>query len=1149
MGHTFTYNRANLYSRALFLCLAICVFSARVQAQITVASNKTAAELAAALTGTGVIVLAPTLTCHGAANGIYTTGSVDPLGGIPAGIVLTTGTAKDTLGNNGISHPASTFESSSYGTPGDAALATVAGTTTSNTHDACILEFNFKAAGDTVSFNYVFASEEYPEFACSGFNDVFAFLISGGAYSTPTNIALIPGTTIPVCINSVNSAPIGTSYPLSTCTSMGAGCPYTMYYVNNSASTLLVFDGMTTVFPAIAAVSPCDTYHLKLGVADVGDAAYNSAVFIQGGSLTSIVPTTVSAVGTSGLPYCVRGCAPGDFIFSTPTPQDTPVTIYYNITGTAVNGYDYATIASSVVIPAFASSAAVVINPLMVPPVGPKVVTLQILIPDPCFADSFTVGGSASLTILDSFAFRIITPDTSICRGESMTITAEGDAMFSTILTYTWGPAASLSTTGILTPVIATPTVTTTYTLTGSTSAAVGCVPQMREVTITVYEPPTLSVDSHLVRTCVGVPVMLHATIPGTTIPMTYTWTPPTHLSSTTIWNPIVNPTVAGDITYTVSVHPTANIYCVSVDTIRVHTLPNDFTLHNPDTAICLGSAVQTRITGSNEFLWQWAPPTWVSNVNVKTPVITPGMIGTYGYTVTASYAHCPDMIHSFTIEVDTAAHPVSITDTICLGMVDTFDFTVPGTVGGTGSNYYHYQWLPGTYVSNDTMPNVVITPTVAGSLTYTITVSPHAAACAVNNIVNLEVLPNKISVYPEDTAICVGESIQVTATGYHPSFTYQWLPTAGIAMSHLLAPLVVPDTSATYVVTGHFHKCPDIRDTMIVDVQPNPDVYLGGNRFVCEFDTLHIHASVTPSWYTNYTYSWTPGTTLDFTTGSSVTFYGKDTATVIATVTTANGRCTSIDSAQIIVYPGNFASLDTQARDFCPHDSATIRPQGGVAYSWTPTLYLDDPNAINPVIKPITSETYTIIATSQHGCRDTIGFQSIVHPGAVLYLGDSATIYPGESYQIKNQTNCSAFTWFPPAGLSNAYIADPIATPLFNTKYVVNGVTEWGCEATDSINIYVSTESLLALPNAFTPGSGVNNEFKIIKRGIATLNYFRIFNRWGNLVFETTDIDKGWDGQYNGVPQPFGVFVYQVEAVTSTGRIFEKHGNVTLIR
>ena len=88
-----------------------------------------------------------------------------------------------------------------------------------------------------------------------------------------------------------------------------------------------------------------------------------------------------------------------------------------------------------------------------------------------------------------------------------------------------------------------------------------------------------------------------------------------------------------------------------------------------------------------------------------------------------------------------------------------------------------------------------------------------------------------------------------------------------------------------------------------------------------------------------------------------------------------------------------------------------------------------------------------------------------------------------------------------------------------------------------------------MALPNAFTPGSSVNNKLYIIVQGEATLNYFRIFNRWGNKVFETSNINEGWDGTYHGTPEPYDVYVYEIEAVTNTGALFKKQGNITLIR
>ena len=166
-----------------------------------------------------------------------------------------------------------------------------------------------------------------------------------------------------------------------------------------------------------------------------------------------------------------------------------------------------------------------------------------------------------------------------------------------------------------------------------------------------------------------------------------------------------------------------------------------------------------------------------------------------------------------------------------------------------------------------------------------------------------------------------------------------------------------------------------------------------------------------------------------------------------------------------------------------------------------------------------------------------------------MINLGDSVTLFPGESYHIVPTTNCSSFSWFPPEGLSSIAVPDPVATPDVSTQYVVTATTENGCVVKDSISIYVSAESILGMPNAFTPGTGDNKEYRIFLRGAANINHFRIYNRWGNLVFETKDINKGWDGSWKGAPQPFGVYIYEIEAVTSAGRTFKKTGNLTLLR
>jgi len=146
------------------------------------------------------------------------------------------------------------------------------------------LEFDFIPSSDSVEFRYVFASEEYPEFVNASFNDVFGFFISGqnptgGAYSN-LNIARIPGTNLPISIDNVNST------------------SHSQFYINNSGNSRIVFDGMTFVLTAKALVVPCQTYHIKIAIGDVMDGIYDSGVFLEASSFTSIGGSFNSGVVT-----------------------------------------------------------------------------------------------------------------------------------------------------------------------------------------------------------------------------------------------------------------------------------------------------------------------------------------------------------------------------------------------------------------------------------------------------------------------------------------------------------------------------------------------------------------------------------------------------------------------------------------------------------------------------------------------------------------------------------------------------------------------------------------------------------------------------------------------------------------------------------
>ncbi|MBS1643539.1 MAG: gliding motility-associated C-terminal domain-containing protein, partial [Bacteroidetes bacterium] len=171
------------------------------------------------------------------------------------------------------------------------------------------------------------------------------------------------------------------------------------------------------------------------------------------------------------------------------------------------------------------------------------------------------------------------------------------------------------------------------------------------------------------------------------------------------------------------------------------------------------------------------------------------------------------------------------------------------------------------------------------------------------------------------------------------------------------------------------------------------------------------------------------------------------------------------------------------------------------------------------------------------------------VYSGALVSVPDSAVLYPGQSIEMNPRGNALYYNWFPTVGLSNPGIANPTANPSVNTLYYVTGTTEAGCTAMDSIYVMVNDETAIDMANAFSPGSEPNPIFKVSHLGTATLKSFQIFNRWGQKLFETTDINKGWDGMFNNTPQPMGVYVYRVEATTAKGKTFLKQGNVTLLR
>lgn len=227
--------------------------------QLTVTTGLDSVQLGNLLTGLGVTITNVHINCHPDAYGEFSGTSEIP---ITHGLMLNTG-AIDTgiIGPNNASG-----YSGVTGYPGDATLSGEIGWTP--TFDACVLEFDCVPSGDTLEFNFGFGSEEYPEYVGASFNDIFGIYMND-SISAPINIAYIPGTGSPVCIDSVNMM-LNSSY-----------------YIDNSAGVNIQYDGITQNLHAFAVVNPGSTYHFKIAIADVSDAIYDSGVLLEAFSFRS----------------------------------------------------------------------------------------------------------------------------------------------------------------------------------------------------------------------------------------------------------------------------------------------------------------------------------------------------------------------------------------------------------------------------------------------------------------------------------------------------------------------------------------------------------------------------------------------------------------------------------------------------------------------------------------------------------------------------------------------------------------------------------------------------------------------------------------------------------------------------------------------
>ncbi len=299
--------------------------------------------------------------------------------------------------------------------------------------------------------------------------------------------------------------------------------------------------------------------------------------------------------------------------------------------------------------------------------------------------------------------------------------------------------------------------------------------------------------------------------------------------------------------------------------------------------------------------------------------------------------------------------------------------------------------------------------------------------------------------------------------------------------------------------------------------------------------------------------YNWSPAIGLSDANIKNPIANPLSTSQYVLTATL--GRCTTTDTVIVNV---NTAPIPDAGEDaeICYGQSYVLQGSGGAQYTWTPAIYLNSTTGANPISTPTLSTTYTL------SIRDAIGCPSLITDEVRIDVRRTMSVNtfpfdtiasPGDRFQLLATSPGITYNWSPATGLSSTTIPNPYVT-VGNTgdviTYQVSAVNAEGCKGEGYVRIKVYAGPAIYVPTAFTPnGDGRNDKLIPYPVGIKSLHYFRVFNRWGQLVFSTSRLHDGWDGKIGGKEQASGMYVWMVEGIGNDNKVITKKGTVSLIR
>lgn len=548
-----------------------------------------------------------------------------------------------------------------------------------------------------------------------------------------------------------------------------------------------------------------------------------------------------------------------------------------------------------------------------------------------------------------------------------------------------------------------------------------------------------------------------------------------------------------------------------------------DAVVNNPAPLICIPAPVifSNNSTNGNSFFWNFGDGSTSTQLNPSHNYTVAG-----NYTITLIVA---DSNGCFT--PDTTTFDISIgsfqggvvqpNGSICPG--ETFQLEAYG-----GANY---EWSPANLVSNPFISNP--TTNINQTTTFTVIISD---SCGIDTLQTTVVVFNDNYSTSNDTSVCIGNSVQLTANG---GGTYTWSPLNSLSSSIIANPIATPTNSTTYnVIITSPNGCV-YSDSVVVEVFfdiPVPSL----------IDTLKIckNASGTLTASGADSYFWYPNNAINSVNGPTVIVNPLNDQVYYCDFTNACGTLT--DSVYIdVISPLIVAGNDTT---ICLGDGANLWATGALTYQWIPAASVNSPTASSVIASPTQTTTYSVIGTDAIGCVDTAFVTVTLFPTAFVQTNPDVYAIPGDEIQLNvTSTTPGNYTWSPSTYLSCINCQNPFTFTEQEITYTVEYTDQNGCKAKDKVTIYF--DPLVYIPNTFTPNDDENNQsFSVTAYNVQWFELI-IYNRWGEELYQMTSTSDFWDGTYKGYKCQDGTYIWKLTYKDFKNYITEQNGHINLVR